>query len=243
MISIIIPLFNEGENILLYNTDLFPVIDAISKKFEEDVEYIFVDDGSSDDTATLLSNVRQGRNDVVFIRHPVNRGMGAALKSGFSQSRGDVIITMDADLTFRPSDVEKLLLAFREGRPDCVSGSPYLEKDLMEEVTPFRLLLSKSVNFLYKIILASDISCVSPIFRLYRRDTLLTMNISSNNFEINAEIISKMIIQGKKIVEVAVPLYKRRHGSSKINVRKEIANYLKLLYKIARTKYLHKEWM
>jgi hypothetical protein len=69
------------------------------------------------------------------------------------------------------------------------------------------------------------------------------MKITSSNFEINAEIISKLIMTGKKVVEVPVPLLKRRFGNSKINIIKEIKNYLSLFYKIFRTKYLHKEWI
>ena len=80
--------------------------------------------------------------------------------------------------------------------------------------------MSKSVNFLYRILLGSQITCVSPVFRLYRRDVLETLNITSNNFEINAEIISKLIINGKTVMEVPVPLLKRKFGESKINIRK-----------------------
>jgi hypothetical protein len=68
------------------------------------------------------------------------------------------------------------------------------------------------------------------------------MNITSNNFEINAEIISKLIISGKKVVEIPVPLLKRKHGESKINIKKEVKNNILLLFKIFETKYLHREW-
>ena len=144
--------------------------------------------------------------------------------------------------TFRPVDVLELIEKYRETDADCISGSPYLEKGLMEEVTPFRLLMSKSVNFLYRILLGRNITCVSPIFRLYKKDALTEMNISSRNFAINAEIISKLIISGKKVIEVPVPLLKRKYGHSKINIIKEIKNYILLMYKIFKTKYLHLEW-
>jgi hypothetical protein len=68
------------------------------------------------------------------------------------------------------------------------------------------------------------------------------MNITSNNFEINAEIISKLLINGKIVVEVPVPLLKRKYGVSKINIRKEMTNYIFLMYRIFKTKYLHSAW-
>jgi dolichol-phosphate mannosyltransferase len=242
MISIIFPLYNERDNVIRYPADLFLVIDDIAKKTGERFEFIFVDDGSSDDTVEQVKAVALNRPDIKILVHRKNSGMGTAIMTGIGSSLGELIITMDADLTFRPADIEKLIGKYRETDADCISGSPYLEKGLMEEVTPFRLLMSKTVNFLFRAILGSRITCVSPIFRLYRRSVLTDMNISSRNFEINAEIISKLIIRGKKVVEVPVPLLKRKYGESNINVKKEIKNYLRLLYKIFKTKYFHSEW-
>ncbi|MFA4825947.1 MAG: glycosyltransferase [Methanoregula sp.] len=242
MISIIFPLYNERENVIHYNTDLFPIIDDIAEKTGERFEFVFIDDGSKDDTVEQIRLIARNRSDVKVLIHQKNSGMGTAIQTGIGSSHGDLIITMDADLTFRPVDVLKLIEKYRETDADCISGSPYLEKGLMEEVTPFRLLMSKSVNFLYRMLLWSDITCVSPIFRLYRRSTLAGMKISSRNFEINAEIISKLLISGKKVVEVPVPLLKRKYGDSKINVKKEIKNYILLLCRIFKTKYLHMKW-
>jgi glycosyltransferase involved in cell wall biosynthesis len=243
MISIIIPLYNEKDNVLVYKKDLFPVIEKIGKEFGEIIEFIMVDDGSKDDTVVQMQKLIQERNDVILIKLEINQGMGSAIKSGIAASKGNLIITMDADLTFRPVDVSKLIAKYRETNADCVSGSPFLKEGLFENVATHRLIISKSINFLYRLLLGSNISCVSPIFRLYKREIFDTMKISSNNFDINAEIISKLIISGKKVVEVPVPLLKRRYGKSNINIRKEAINYLVLFYKIFKTKYLNKEWV
>lgn len=242
MISIIIPLFNERDNVLQYPADLFPVVDAIARECGESFEYLMVDDGSSDDTLGRITEIARQRSDITVLHHEKNSGMGTAIRTGIAQAKGELIITMDSDLTFRPQDIPKLIAAYRKTGADCISGSPYLEKGLMEEVTPFRLILSRSVNFLYRLLLGGNISCVSPIFRLYRRDIFNRITVSSNNFEINAEIISKLLIKNMSVVEVPVPLLKRRHGNSKINITKEARNYLWLLYRIFRTKYLGREW-
>jgi hypothetical protein len=112
----------------------------------------------------------------------------------------------------------------------------------MEEVTPMRLFFSKSVNFMYRVLLRQPVTCVSPIFRLYRAETLKKLDIESENFEINAEIISKYLISGYQVTEVPVELHRRRYGESKINIRREIFNNLKILRKIVRTKYFHRPW-
>jgi len=242
MITIIIPLYNERENVIHYNHDLFSVVEDIAHKTNEKFFYIFVDDGSKDDTVEQLRKITENRTDVKIIEHYTNRGMGNAIKTGLASANGDLVITMDADLTFRPFDITILIQKYQETHADCISGSPYLEKGLMEEVTPFRLLMSKSVNVLYRIVLGSQITCVSPIFRLYKRTVLNDISITSGNYEINAEILSKLIIQGKRIIEVPVPLLKRKYGVSKIIILKEIKNNMILLYKIVNSKYFHREW-
>jgi len=242
MISLIIPLFNEEENLKLYPEELFPVVNNISKKYNIKFEYVFIDDGSSDNTLREIKNLTQDLKFYKIIHHDKNQGMGAAIKTGIKNSSGDCIICMDADLTFRPENIENLLIEFFKTNADCVSGSPYLEKDDLVDVDSYRLFLSKSINLLYRILLRKKITSISPIFRLYKMSALKDLNIVSNNFEINAEILSKLIINGKTIVEVPVPLYKRRYGYSKINVKKEIINNLKLIAKIIKVKYFRTAW-
>ena len=242
MVSIVIPLYNEEDNVDSYEADFFPVIDKIAKEYNMTFDFIFVNDGSKDRTLERITAIAARRKDVRVLVHRKNQGMGAALKTGFAQTDADLIITMDSDLTFRPEDIPVLLAAYARDHPDCVSGSPYLEAGLMEEVTPMRLFFSKSVNFMYRILLRQPITCVSPIFRLYRADSLKKLDLESENFEINAEIISKYLISGYRVVEVPVELHRRRYGESKINIRREVFNNLNMMRKIIRTKYLHQPW-
>ncbi len=242
MISLIIPLYNERENILTYGEELFPKVDAITMEMGETFQYVLVDDGSQDDTYDLLQDLAGMRADITVATNGTNKGMGAAIKEGLRHCSGDLIVTMDSDLTFRPEDIRTLITAYQEGQPDCVSGSPYVARGLMEEVTIFRYLLSKSVNTMYRVLLSPEITCVSPIFRLYKREVLESLNIQSNNFDINAEIIAKLILGGKSVIEVPVVLHARRHGESKINVKKEINNHIRLLTKIMKIRILKNDW-
>ncbi|SCL75643.1 Undecaprenyl-phosphate 4-deoxy-4-formamido-L-arabinose transferase [Methanoculleus chikugoensis] len=242
MISIVIPLYNERDNILTYRDELFPKIDRIAGATGESFQYVMVDDGSRDDTYPLLQGLARERSDVIAVTNGTNKGMGAAIKHGLQYCKGDLVVTMDSDLTFRPEDVEALIAAYRASHPDCVSGSPYLKQGLMEEVSFIRFLPSKVVNTLYQILLGAKITCVSPIFRLYRKDVLDEIRIQSNNFEINAEILAKLILSGRSVVEVPVVLHTRRYGESKINVSKEIRNHVRLLTKIFKIRVFKGNW-
>jgi len=243
MISIIIPLFNEAENVRLYPERLFPVTGPIMERYGETCEYILVDDGSRDTTLTELNTLKELQKNVVVVSHGVNKGMGVAVRTGLVHSEGDLVIMMDSDLTYRPEDIEKLLAAYRETGADCISASPYREKDLASEISsPFRLFISKSVNFLYRVLLQDDLTCVSGIFRLYKKKALDELTLESKNFEICAEIISKLILNGNSVKEIGVKVYTREFGESKLNVKKEVINNLRILSKIFKAKYLKRKW-
>lgn len=243
MISIIIPLFNEEENVLLYPTRLFPVAESVVSRFNETCEFVLVDDGSRDRTLERLYELRKSKDNVFAFTYGVNKGMGVAVRTGLAHARGDLVVMMDSDLTYRPEDIEKLLAAYRDKPVDCVSGSPYRVKDLTAEVSsPFRLFMSWSVNFLYRFLLRSDITCVSGIFRLYKKAALDELVLESTNFEICAEIISKLILTKKQVTEIGVKVYVREFGESKLNVKKEVMNNLKILWKIFKARYFNRPW-
>lgn len=243
MISFIIPLFNEAENARLYPERLFPIAGPIVERYGETCEYILVDDGSRDTTLDELNKLKVMQKNIVIVSHGVNKGMGVAVRTGLTNSKGDLVIMMDSDLTYRPEDIEKLLEAYRKTGADCISASPYRGKDLSAGISsPFRLFISKSVNFLYQVLLQYDLTCVSGIFRLYKKKALDELTLESNNFEICAEIISKLILNGKSVHEVGVKVYTREYGESKLNVKKEVVNNLRILSKIFEVKYLGRKW-
>jgi hypothetical protein len=95
---------------------------------------------------------------------------------------------------------------------------------------------------MYRFLLGRGITAVSPVFRLYKRSIFEDFTIESDNFEINAEILAKLILAGRRVVEVPVELHKREHGTSKIRVSREIKNNIRILGKIAKTKYLGRPW-
>lgn len=242
MISLIIPIYNEEEMLKQYHKDFFPVIDHLKQKCNEDFEIVLVDDNSKDSSWVMISEFVKKRKDTIGIKHEKNRGMGGAIKTGIEKSHGNLLIFLDADLTFKPEDIRILLTEHRKSSIECISGSPYLYPGLMDDVQPSRLFLSKCVNILYRLLLAKQVTSVSPIFRLYKREIFNEITLLSENFEINAEILSKMIFKGMRIKEVPVALHTRKFGESKALIGKSVKNHIKILYKIFCVKYLKWEW-
>ncbi len=229
MLSVIIPCYNEEENIKLYKKELIPEIRKCSKDFE----IIFVNDGSKDKTLGGLKQLQKEEKNIKVVAYEPNQGMGYALRQGINAARGDLTVFLDADLTFHPSQIPELLKRFTQGDVDCVIGSHFMSGgELGKDIPFYRIFLSKGVNILYTILMGKSIRSMSSIFRLYRTKDLKEMRLTSTAFDINAEILFKLLQKKKKVIEIPATLTTRRFGVSKLNTRKEIINHLKLLTKI-----------
>jgi dolichol-phosphate mannosyltransferase len=225
-LSVVIPLYNEEANLALYPGELFPAIDALGLPWE----LVLVDDGSSDGTLAAARALAAARPGSVVVVHGKNRGLGAAVRTGFAAATGDRIVTLDADLTFDPCHVRRLVERFDRGDADLVIGSPALAG--YHGVPWHRVALSNAANFLYQVVLGRRITAVTPIFRLYRAEALKGIELESEGFAINAEILAKLLLRSARVVEVPAPLGTRRHGVSKLDTRAEIGNHLRLLARI-----------
>lgn len=230
MISFIFPAYNEAENLKRFPSEVFPVFDALGEVYE----IIVIDDGSHDDTAVVAANLG---GPVRLVKHEINKGLGAAVRTGIASARGDLIITMDTDLTFAPSLVARLLERFRQGDVDVVSGSPKLAS-YAKDVPFYRVAISYVASFVYAIVMGKWMRDVSPIFRLYKREQLVQLPLQTNRFEINAEILFHLIQQKRRIVEVPTPLTQRIFGESKLDYRKEIVRHLKLIWRMVKLRFV-----
>lgn len=229
MITFIFPAYNEAENLKRFPTEVIPVFDRLGEPYE----ILVVDDGSVDDTAAV---VRSLGGPVRLVQHDRNRGLGAAIRTGIKEAKGDILITMDTDLTFAPALVPSLLERFRKGDADAVSGSPKLA-GYGKDIPSYRVLVGLVSTLVYSILLGRKITAVSPIFRLYRRADLVDLPLQSTGFDINAEILFHLIQRGKKIAEVPAMLTQRVHGESKLDYPKEMRRHLRLVWRMVKMRF------
>ncbi len=229
MLNIIIPAYNEEKNMELVEALLVPEL----KKIKLHWGIIFIDDGSTDKTLERMNVYKKKyKEKVQIISHSENSGLGISLRDGITAARGDIIIPLDADFTFHPRDIHKLLERFSQGDVDVVIGSHFSKEGKTEDIPFYRLYLSKAVNLLYQLLLQQRIASISSIFRLYNAEDVKSLPLTAKGFDINAEILFFLLKKKKKVVEVPVTLTKRRYGLSKLTMRKEIWNHGKLLAKI-----------
>lgn len=200
-ISAVLPAFNEAANL----PSVVPRVATALKDCTPDHEILVVDDGSSDGTPALLDGLGAGLPALRVVRHPFNRGYGAALRSGFAAASRPWIFLMDADGQFDPAEL-KLLVAAR-GDADIVAGyrlkrsDPWLRRaNAWAFFGLARLLYGRLVR---------DVNCA---FKLLRTELVASLELAADGAVINAECLAKARRKGARIVEVAVHHYPRRHG-------------------------------
>jgi dolichol-phosphate mannosyltransferase len=225
LLTVIVPAWNEADNLRRYPAELLPVLDALGTAYE----VVIVDDGSADDTRSIAGGLGPS---VRVVSHERNRGLGAAIRTGFAEARGELVVVLDADLTFSPTLIAQLLERFAQGDVDVVSGSPKLA-GYGADIPSYRIAISRLATLVYSTILGTSVTAVSPIFRLYRRDDLRELNLRSVGFDINAEILFGLLRKGKRLAEIPAPLTQRIHGESSLNYRKEIMRHVRLTARMA----------
>ena len=220
-VSLIIPMYNEEDNVLITLNEVKKVLKAYAS-----YQIIAVDDGSSDKTLALLEDYALKNPELEVMNHPVNMGMGRALRTGFEKAEGDVIITLDADLSYEPKYILDLIQELHENHRDIVIGSQYMDGGETEDIPFIRLFVSKMANKIVGYALDKNISTVTGILRAYRKDVIESIEIESNGTEINPEILSKAIAIGFEVKEIPVKLKGRKLGQSKVQFRSTTISHL-----------------
>lgn len=226
-LSVILPAYNEEDGIKLIATELLPALHELNIEYE----IIVVDDGSGDQTVNKVRSLAIPR--LVLVEHKINRGIGAALRTGIAWANGELTVMLDSDMTFHPKYIKNLLARFASGGVDVVIGSPSLAS-FSQDVPFYRKFISKCSNLVYSILFGHWLTAVTPIFRLYKTADLKALKLEAEKFDITVEILFKLIQAGKKFAEIPVPLGARQFGVSKLDYRREMIRHFKLIQKIIR---------
>jgi glycosyltransferase involved in cell wall biosynthesis len=216
MISVVVPLLNEEHS-------LETLYDEISNAFEpldQEFEVVFVDDGSTDGSLSVLSRMHDEIPNVVVIHLRRNFGKAAALQAGFLEAKGDLVITIDADLQDDPAEIPKLLAKLDEGF-DLVSGWKTRRND------PFpRRLFSRIFNWSTGVISGVHVHDVNCGLKAYRAEVLEGMRIYG---ELHRFIPVLASYQGFRVAEIPVNHRARQHGRSRYGPERYLRGFFDLL--------------
>ncbi len=222
-LSIVIPMFNEAENV---EATLNQVEEALAS-FQGTYEIIAVNDGSLDNTLEILEILASRNGKIRVVSYSKNFGRGMALRAGVRESRGKIVVSIDADLSYNPHYIIDFLETLRlEEDIDFVLASPYMPGGGVQNVPFLRLWISKLGNKILRLAMPNRIYTSTGIFRAYRRKVLDSLELESDGKEIHLEILSKAIALGFRVKEIPVVLANRKKGRSKFKFRKTAISHL-----------------
>jgi glycosyltransferase involved in cell wall biosynthesis len=205
-ISVVIPCYNERATIE-------KIVDAVRAAAFE-VELIIVDDASTDGTTTLLEEKITSRADQI-IYHPVNRGKGAALRSGFSAATGDIVLVQDADLEYDPQDYSLLLEPILAGKADAVFGSRFMGGRPHRVVYFWHMVGNKFLTLLSNMCTNLNLTDMEACYKAFRTSILRTIELREDRFGFEPEITAKLARTRCRIYEVGISYSGRTYDEGK----------------------------
>ena len=227
LLSIVIPVYNEKENI----KDLYNEISPVLLNMNMGSEIIFVDDGSSDGSLELLTDLFEKHEDIKVVSFRRNFGKASALMAGFKETSGDIIITMDGDLQDDPKEIPRFIEEIKKGF-DLVSGWKFKRNDPATKTIPSKF--ANIVISLFTRIKLHDLNCG---FKAYRRDLVDELNIYG---ELHRFIPVLAAQRGFRIGEIKINHRPRTRGKSKYGVDRLIKGFIDFMTVLFITNFMQR---
>ncbi|MCC8417824.1 MAG: glycosyltransferase family 2 protein [Rickettsia endosymbiont of Bryobia graminum] len=231
-LSIIIPCFNEE---IIINSTVSAIIDYMSNRLSNvDYELLIINDGSTDNTLAQLAKIENANLKVINL--PYNQGRGKAIKTGTLSSKGEFVITLDADLSYDVEHIEEIMQQFEQDKKiDAVIVSPYMKNGIIKNVPIKRLLVSRIANWLLSDFFDNKISTVTCVVRGYKGDLIRKIPLLEDGKELHLEILYKLSLYQSNVKEIPGRLIwknSKRELSHKTNFKFVNSGEKHLLYAI-----------
>ena len=206
-LSVVIPCYNELDTIL-------EIVQRVKAIDLDDIEIIVVDDASKDGTKIILEEKVKTLVDKV-IYHVKNLGKGAALRSGFQEITGDVVVVQDADLEYDPRNIPEMLKLFEEGKADVVFGSRFMGGNPHRVLYFWHYIVNKFLTLLSNMFTNINLSDMETCYKMFRREIIQAIKIEENRFGFEPEITSKIARGNARIYEIGISYFGRTYSEGK----------------------------
>jgi len=208
-LSVVIPCYNEIKTI----REILEQIHAV-ELHGLDKEIVIVDDGSQDGTRDYLKTLKDTPG-VQVIFQPVNRGKGAALRTGFQNATGDIIVVQDADLEYDPKEYPKLLKPILDGRADVVFGSRFAGGESHRVLYFWHSVGNKFLTLMSNVFTNLNLSDMEVCYKVFKRDILDQIELQENRFGFEPEFTAKIARLGCVVYEAGISYYGRSYADGK----------------------------
>jgi glycosyltransferase involved in cell wall biosynthesis len=211
MLSIVIPVYNERDTLL----ELLRRVIAAPVEVEREV--VLVDDASTDGTHELYPRLAEQfpNVNIRLFKQAANQGKGAAIRRGFAEARGDIVVVQDADLEYDPRDYPKLLRPILDGRADVVYGSRFVGGDEHRVLYFWHYLGNKFLTLFSNFFTNLNLTDMETCYKTFRAEVLRNMRLRSNRFGIEPELTAKVARGGWRVYEVGISYSGRSYEEGK----------------------------
>lgn len=207
-LSVVIPVYNEVATIK----------EIVQRVLDIDIEkeIIIVDDYSTDGTRKILDELSNNYPNIVkVIFHNFNQGKGAALRTGFAEASGHVVVVQDADLEYNPQEFKKLLKPILDGRADVVYGSRFLGGDEHRVLYFWHYVGNKFLTLISNMFTNLNLTDMETCYKMFKKEVLDKIKIEENRFGFEPEITAKVAKLGCRVYEVGISYSGRDYSQGK----------------------------
>ena len=206
-LSVVIPCYNEKNTI-------HKIVKSVKESGIKDLEIIIVDDFSTDGTRDILENEIKPLVDKIIF-HEKNKGKGAALRTGFGEVTGDLVIVQDADLEYDPKEYVLLMQPILEGKADVVYGSRFMGSGPHRAVYFWHMVGNKFLTMLSNMFSNINLTDMETCYKMFKKDVIKSINIEEDRFGFEPEITAKIAKRDYIIYEVGISYYGRSYKEGK----------------------------
>jgi glycosyltransferase involved in cell wall biosynthesis len=207
-VSIVVPVYNEKDTIET-------IISRINKArvYDLEKEIIIVDDFSTDGTRDILKKYSDANIKILY--HEKNKGKGAALRTGFGNATGDIVIIQDADLEYDPADYEKLLKPFLDGKADVVYGSRFMGGEPHRVIYFWHYVGNKLLTMFSNMFTNLNLTDMETCYKIFKKEVLDKIRIEEDRFGFEPEVTAKVSMLNVRIYEVGISYSGRSYAEGK----------------------------
>jgi len=206
-LSIVVPAYNEERTLARIIEKLMSVPNLL--------EIVIVDDCSTDGTGDLAMRLAAEHDLIKYVRHDKNQGKTAALRTGFAETAGDIVIVQDADLEYDPAEIPEVIRPILDGFADVVYGSRFMVKRAARVLYFYHYLANKGLTFMSNLLTNLNISDVETCYKAFRGDVIRKMTIVSSGFGFEIEVTAKVAKLKCVVYEVPISYYGRTYEEGK----------------------------
>ena len=210
IISIVMPVYNEENTIQA----ILEKVKNVELPFNKEI--IVVDDCSTDKTRDILKGIESSEsNNIKIVYHEVNQGKGAALKTGFAEANGDIVIIQDADLEYDPDEYPKLIKPILDGKADVVYGSRFTGEGPHRVLYYWHYVGNRFLTLMSNMFTNMNLNDMETCYKVFKKEIISQIDIKEKRFGFEPEITAKMAKLDCRIYEVGISYSGRTYAEGK----------------------------